>query len=68
MCPHIEEHSDVHPIPLMVDHTMEFIGYDTIMIDQEEALNYPDREKLTESIHKELQYHINKKHWKFVPL
>ena len=52
----------------MANHTMAFDRPGTDTIHLEEALNQPGREKFIKAMYKELKDHVDRKHWKVIPL
>ena len=67
--PDITAHSEPHPFALMLEQVTAMIAKsdpDTMYLD--EALRQPDRHEFIKAMHKELNDHITRKHWKVVPL
>lgn len=57
-----------HPLAFAVDHIYaNAVSADPDVMTFEEAMRCPDREKFIEAMHKELNDHINRRHWKVVP-
>jgi hypothetical protein len=66
--PDIEAHAEPHPFALLTEHVVSYIGQsDPDMMHLDEALCQPDREQFIEAMKKELNDHINRKHWKVIP-
>jgi hypothetical protein len=66
--PDVEAYAELHPFALMNEHVVAYIGQsesDTMTLD--EALRQSDRDQFVEAIKKELNDHINRKHWKVIP-
>ena len=68
--PDIEALAEPHPYALICSQTFGLASKssdpDTLTFD--EAMQAPDRELFIEAMHKELNDHISRKHWKIVPL
>ena len=67
--PDTTAHSKPHPFALMLGQVTAMIAKsdpDTMYLD--EALRQPDRHEFIKAMHKELNDHITRKHWKVVPL
>ena len=57
-----------HPLALAVDHMYaNAASSDPDVMTFEEAMRCPDRDKFIEAMHKELDDHIQRRHWKVVP-
>jgi hypothetical protein len=52
----------------MCEHVIAMIGSDPDTMHLEDALKQPDRKEFIKAMHKELNDHIERKHWKVVPL
>ena len=66
--PDIEGQSEPHPIALMSDHIFSFIGSDPDTMHLEEALSQTERVEFIKAMEKELKDHINRGHWKVIPV
>lgn len=67
--PDIEAFEEPHPFALVIEHVQAYLaGSDPDTMHLEEAMKQPDRDKFIEAMRKELEDHINRKHWKVVPL
>lgn len=67
--PDVEALVEPHPLALMSERVLGLTASsdpDTMTLD--EALNQPDREEFVKAMHKELKDHIERKHWKVIPL
>jgi hypothetical protein len=66
--PDTEAFSEPHPLAFIMDHVIAFIGSDPDTMHLEEALKQPDREQFIQAMHKELNDHVDRKHWKVIPM
>ena len=68
--PDIESRLETNLVALALQHTIAMVSSnsdpDTMTLD--EALRQPDRHEFIKAMHKELSDHIQRKHWKVVPL
>jgi hypothetical protein len=65
--PDVEAYAEPHPFALMTEHVVSYIGQsdlDTMTLDK--ALRQSDRDQFVEAMKKELNDHINRKHWKVI--
>jgi hypothetical protein len=66
--PDIEAYAEPRPFALMTEHVTSFIAQsDPDTMHLEEALRQPDREEFIKAMKKELNDHIDRKHWKVIP-
>ena len=56
-----------HPLALFGDYIISYIATDPDNMTLKEALQAPDRSQFLKAMHKELDDHISRKHWKVVP-
>jgi hypothetical protein len=66
--PDIEAYSEPHPLAFITEQVTAMIGSDPDTMHMNEALMQPDREEFIKAMHKELNDHVKRKHWKIVPL
>jgi hypothetical protein len=66
--PDTEAFSELHPLAFIMDYAIAFIGSDPDTMHLEEALQQPDREQFIQAMHKELKDHVDRKHWKVIPM
>jgi hypothetical protein len=66
--PDIESYSEPHPFALLTKQISVFLGSDPDTMYLEEAMNQPDKPQFVQAMYKELQDHVNRKHWVVVPL
>jgi hypothetical protein len=67
--PDVEAYAEPHPFALITEHVTAYIGQsdpDTMTLD-EAALRASDRDQFVEAMRKELNDHIDRKHWKVIP-
>src|SRR5687767_3277221 len=64
----IDHRSEPSPLGLFADHVLSFVGSDPDTMLLHEALCQPDCAQFILAMQKELQDHIDCKHWKVVPL
>jgi hypothetical protein len=66
--PDIESYSEPHPFALLTEQISVFLGSDPDTMYLEEAMNQPDKPQFVQAMYKELQDHVNRRHWVVVPL
>ena len=65
--PDVERFAEPHPFAFMVETLGLSASSDPDTMTLDEALRQPDREQFIAAMHKELEDHISRKHWKVVP-
>lgn len=58
----------LNPLVLAAEHIYSLVGADPDTMTLDEALKQPDKEEFLKAMKKELLDHINRKHWKVIPL
>jgi hypothetical protein len=67
--PDVEAYAEPHPFAMYLEDIFTFVASsDLDTMTMQEALAQPDREQFIKAMSKELQDHVNRCHWKIVPL
>ena len=66
--PSIQNTEEQHPLVSMISEIVCNLGADPDTMYLNEAMAEPDREQFIDAMKKELLDHINRKHWKVVPI
>jgi hypothetical protein len=66
--PDIKAYAEPHPFALLAKQISAFVCSDPDTMYLEEAMKQKDRQQFIQAMYKELEDHINRKHWIIVPL